>query len=413
MQDYYGLLYLILLRLKTSLFKSYFLCLQIVACIATAALAGPVPQNRYVIRRPQNGVSLHGTARDLNRGQTFRVELDSREDSREGILNLQGVGNFANRQAQPVQRTNLGGRSQFRLEVDDDDHFDDDHFDDSLESDEIFFSSAPCPAGQLRHGNRCVVPRINRNIFVFGREDQPEQKSIDPASIPLPQLDYNIIFVRSKPARARRPVIVPPPQKKTVVYVLEDEEEGAEGVIEAPVFPDADPEVYYVKVRDGENPQLPGGLDLKTAYSQAIRPLQDDDDSFESSIELTLGAGGLGGAGFRQQSSLGSVGVPLAEAQPQAQFNDAGAGFADPGFNGGGGFIDDDPQLAAPGGLGVPLPSFQGNADFAAGGRSVNSRDQSFAAARNLEVEFDDGRLEVEPADIEVVRPALRYEIPQ
>jgi len=290
-------------------------------CLIAVAAAAP---QRYTVSRPRNSVNL--AARQLqNRGRQFSVSLD---DSDERDIQLRGLGNFA-----AAQPGNAGGR--FNVRLDDDDQ--DDLFD-SRESDEIFVtSSANCPAGQLPHGNRCVVPRINRNIFVFGKDQPPAPKAIDQALIPLPEIDYNIIFVRSRPQRQKSPLVVPPPQKKTVVYVLEDEQESAEDVINIPAHPDADPEVYYVKVKPGENPQLPGGIDLQTAYSQAIRPLQGirGDDSFESSIELTVGAGG-----FRQD-----VGVPLPTGNAGgAQFNSAG-GF-DAGFN--------------PGSVGVPLP--QGNA---------------------------------------------------
>ncbi|XP_018014591.1 uncharacterized protein LOC108671545 [Hyalella azteca] len=437
----------------------------IVLCLTAVTLAVPVPQNRYIIRRPQNSVNLHSAARQLssNAGQTFTVKLDDDNfDSRENVLSLQGVGNFATSQAgvastaartaqQPtVQHVSVGGNAQFRVQVDDDGF-------DSHESDEILLTTAPCPAGQLRHGTRCVIPKINRNIFVFGRNDEePEPKSIDPAIIPEPQLDYNIIFVRSRPAKAQRPHIVPPPQKKTVVYVLEDES-AESGVISAPVFPDADPEVYYVKVKEGENPQLPGGLDLETAYSQAIRPLKGD-DSFESSVELTLGPA----------HGAGNVGVPLSATQPQATFNGAagfdagqsqsnfngaagfdagqsqsnfnGAGGFDAGqsqsnfngaggfdaaqsqsnFNGAAGFDAAQPEATANGfgAVGVPLPSFQGNADFANGGAqgrsTFSSRGTRFAAgSRNFEVEVDDGRVEIEAKSEEAVRPALRYAVPQ
>ena len=403
-----------------------------------AALASPVPQQRYTVRRPQNAVNLHNQARQLQ--SQFNIQLD---DSGE-IQNLQGLGSFASSQVgRPLPSTNIGGNAQFNVRVEDD----------SIESDEVFFGAGPatCPEGQLPHGNRCVVPRINRNIFVFGKEDPPEPAPVNQAELPLPQLDYNIIFVRSRPAKQRKPVIIPPPQKKTVVYVLEDEEESNEKYIEVDGHKDADPEVYYVKVRPGENPQLPGGIDLQTAYSQAIRPLQGIDDDFDSSIELTIGGGGLGGnvgvplpqgggggaggfqqggAGFGSNAGFdqGGVGVALPGAGGaggggfgsggQGGF-DGGAGFGG-GFDAGGQSFDASLSVGGGGGgfgsdVGVGLPGAQGGGGFQqtnfarSQDAGVNSR---FNNNIPLEVDIDDGRIQLEPASQEIVQQALRYNLP-
>ena len=420
------------------------------------AVSGPVPQQKYQIRRPQGGVSLHAQARQLNNlqvQQPFSVQLDDSIES--DILSLQGVGSFAGNVP--------SHRNQFTVELDDL----------SLESEEII----SCPKGQLRHGNRCVVPRINRNIFVFGKDDPPEQKSVDLAALPFPQLDYNIIFVRSNPARAPRPLVIPPPQKKTVVYVLEDEYESAEDFVEVPSYPDADPEVYYVKVRPGENPQLPGGIDLQTAYSQAIQPFQSVDNDFDSSIELTIGTVGA------PNSGTGFVGVPLpnvdgsgdfsSNVQGTASFNSANTGFSAssglgvslPSFQGSANFGASGSGVGFENqNIGVSLPSFQGSANLGASGSGVGFENQDtfdnsafssnsgfadnqgfdanqgfssnagFAgdaaftgtdqllgdnnagfntfAAKGLDVEIENGRVKVEPASREIVQRAIRYTTP-
>lgn len=429
---------------------------QIVSCLVAVAVSGPVPQQKYQIRRPQGGVSLHAQARQLNNlqvQQPFSVQLDDSIES--DILSLQGVGSFAGNVP--------SHRNQFTVELDDL----------SLESEEII----SCPKGQLRHGNRCVVPRINRNIFVFGKDDPPEQKSVDLAALPFPQLDYNIIFVRSNPARAPRPLVIPPPQKKTVVYVLEDEYESAEDFVEVPSYPDADPEVYYVKVRPGENPQLPGGIDLQTAYSQAIQPFQSVDNDFDSSIELTIGTVGA------PNSGTGFVGVPLpnvdgsgdfsSNVQGTASFNSANTGFSAssglgvslPSFQGSANFGASGSGVGFENqNIGVSLPSFQGSANLGASGSGVGFENQDtfdnsafssnsgfadnqgfdanqgfssnagFAgdaaftgtdqllgdnnagfntfAAKGLDVEIENGRVKVEPASREIVQRAIRYTTP-
>ena len=80
------------------------------------------------------------------------------------------------------------------------------------------------------------------------------------------------MFVRTpEGAQAQEPIVVPPPQQKTLVYVL-SKKQDAEGqqVIQVPSTPQK-PEVYYVHYDDGENPQLPGGIDLQSALASAAQ----------------------------------------------------------------------------------------------------------------------------------------------
>ena len=70
--------------------------------------------------------------------------------------------------------------------------------------------------------------------------------------------------------------MVPPPQQKTLVYVLNKKSEAQDqGLIEVPFTPQQ-PEVYYVNYAEGENPSLPGGIDLQTALANS-RPQQGQD----------------------------------------------------------------------------------------------------------------------------------------
>ena len=383
--------------------------MQVASCLVAAALAVPVPQQlQYVIRRPDGSVSLHSQALDfqnLQTNQQFSVQLGNNQPSRvnhqqQGAqlastgataqFNIGGTAQF-NRGATP--QFNAGATSHFNVQLDD-----------SVESNELLVSV--CPSGQLRHGNKCVVPRINRNIFVFGKDDPPEQKSVNVDAIPLPQLDYNIIFVRSKPAKTRKQIIIPPPQKKTVVYVLEDEVESLEDFVEVPSHPEADPEVYYVKVRPGENPQLPGGIDLQTAYSQAIQPLQGDQEiDFDSSIELTLGAG----AGAVPGVGAGAVGVPLPDAAGVSGFGgvagssgsarpDGALGFdgtvessGTSGFDRGASF-DGATGFDGAAGFGAGAAGFgAGDAGFGAGSAGFSGAEGSAGAAGFSEAGFNAG----------------------
>jgi len=380
----------------------------LVATLAVAALAAPAPRDPgYNVGAPRNAVSLHGQAR-ARQQIPFSIQLKPESHERP-VIPL--------RYSQP----NAG------LAKDVDSR-------ESLESLEINVS---CPKGQLRHGRRCVVPKVNRNIFVFGRgDDSKEAKSVDYANVPLPELEYNIIFVR--PSSARKPVVVPPPQKKTVVYVLEDEPSLSDEILESPSYPEVDPEVYYVKVKPGENPQLPGGIDLHTAYNQA---LQDQDlGGLGDNVELSLGSHqGLGAAAGGRGAGAGALGalaggVSLEEIAEQVA-NAGGAGVPLPGVGLGG--VGREASAPAPSfnlgnlnDIGVPLPSLglgrqadqsqgqqsaigqQGLAANLANSEALIRLMRDSLAAQGLELDIDNGVAKIGARSAEVVNPAKRYLLP-
>ncbi|CAL4130421.1 unnamed protein product, partial [Meganyctiphanes norvegica] len=134
----------------------------------------------------------------------------------------------------------------------------------------IGINGGSCSNGQVRHvDGSCVTPMVSRNIFVFAApEQQPSYRGPAP-ELPTPKVEYNIVFVRTpEGASGVEPIVVPPPQQKTLVYVLSKNQEIAgQRVIEVPAGPAQQPEVYYVNYDEGENPTLPGGVDLQTALS--------------------------------------------------------------------------------------------------------------------------------------------------
>ncbi|MCL4149120.1 UNVERIFIED_CONTAM: hypothetical protein GTU68_014252, partial [Idotea baltica] len=107
----------------------------------------------------------------------------------------------------------------------------------------------------------CVRPIVTKNVFLYAAPQQ-EVKYGPPPHIPPPKVDYNIVFVRTPEApEGLDPIVVPPPQQKTLVYVLSKNGQINQQVIEVPAGPNQSPEVFYVNYNDGENPQLPGGVD--------------------------------------------------------------------------------------------------------------------------------------------------------
>ena len=112
---------------------------------------------------------------------------------------------------------------------------------------------------------------MTRNIYLY---QAPEQKVTYGPAPPLPprKVHYNYVFVRTAAgSHAVAPIVAPAPQQKTLVYLLSKRPApGQQEVIEVPHTP-TQPEVYFVNYKDGQNAQLPGGIDLNTALSQSIQ----------------------------------------------------------------------------------------------------------------------------------------------
>merc|ERR1712106_1099540 len=225
-----------------------------------------------------------------------------------------------------------------------------------------------CGEGEvLNVDGSCSRPVVTRNIFVYAAPEQPRPIR-GPVEVPPPKVDYNIVFVRAPENNgAQDPIIVPPPQQRTLVYVLSKKpEDGGQRVIEVPAGPASNPEVYFVNYGPGENPQLPGGVNLQTALGAAATP--------------GGGAGAFGGAAgqepfdFRDATILGGADAGLGGAQPalggpQPAFGGAqpSLGGAQPGFGGGQqGFGGTQQSFAGPQGLGG-AGDFGGPADLNAG----------------------------------------------
>merc|ERR1712002_1373859 len=209
-----------------------------------------------------------------------------------------------------------------------------------------------CGEGEvLNVDGSCSRPVVTRNIFVYAAPEQPRPLP-GPVNVPPPKVDYNIVFVRAPEGNAAQdPIIVPPPQQRTLVYVLSKKpEDGGQRVIEVPAGPASNPEVYFVNYGPGENPQLPGGVNLQTALGAAAAPGgagpagQQFRDAAIVGPDAGLGAAnpGFGGPGF------GGANPGFGGANPG--FGGGNPGFILEGFNQGG--LQRQGDLGAPSGLG-------------------------------------------------------------
>jgi len=131
----------------------------------------------------------------------------------------------------------------------------------------VSYTAEECGSGEVRNSDgRCAAQEVSRKIYVFaGEQSAPEP----PAPQPDPEVNIDVILVKAPSAVVNDvPLVAPAPEQKTVVYVLSKRPSQEQQVIEVPSVPD-EPEVYFVNYAEGENPTLPGGVDLQTALSQS------------------------------------------------------------------------------------------------------------------------------------------------
>lgn len=157
-------------------------------------------------------------------------------------------------------------------------------------------SYRPCPKGLVRKADgNCVEPIVNKNIFLYNAP--PIRVNFGPAPyIPDPEVDFNYVFIKSPSAvLAPEPLIVPPADQKTLVYVLSEQPKiQQQQVIQVPGVP-TKPEVFFINYNDGENPTLPGGINLQTALSQSAQQgqlIEGEDSASGSGYSRTTGGSG-------------------------------------------------------------------------------------------------------------------------
>ena len=97
--------------------------------------------------------------------------------------------------------------------------------------------------------------------------------------------------------------MVPPPLQKTLIYVLNKAGEIEEQRVIEMDSPVQQPEVYYVNYNEGDNPTLPGGIDLNSALATSAQQGQ------------VVGGGG-GGRGGQRGGGGGGYGAPPPPPRP-------------------------------------------------------------------------------------------------
>ena len=172
--------------------------------------------------------------------------------------------------------------------------------------------SPDCKEGLVRRiDGECVPPTVNRNLFVYtAPSTSPAVQTA--AKVPDPQIDLNYVFVKvPNVVQQTNPVVIPPPQQKTAVYLLQENQEiPSPPVIEVPYEPQ-NPDVYFVNYDEGQNLDLPGGIDLQTALSNSITEgtlitgSDISDSSYVPNIDPRTAAGS--GAAVTEDSAVESA----------------------------------------------------------------------------------------------------------
>lgn len=131
---------------------------------------------------------------------------------------------------------------------------------------------AECQEGEIRHvDGSCVLPKITRKVFVVSVPKQEQERADIIPNLPPPRVEHNVLFVRlPEGGFGPEPVVIPPPRQENIIYVLNKQGDQTQRVIEVPAHPPSEPEIYFVNYDEGDNPTLPGGLDLQTALGSAV-----------------------------------------------------------------------------------------------------------------------------------------------
>ncbi|XP_018025326.1 uncharacterized protein LOC108680898 isoform X2 [Hyalella azteca] len=188
---------------------------------------------------------------------------------------------------------------------------------------------ARCPKGLARDAaGRCVEPIVRKNVFLF-KSPQVKAPQLPPPVIPKPKILFNYVYVNSgNDVRKPNPIVVPPPQEKTLVYVLRKRPEPIrQEVIEVPPQPDSDPEVFFINYNEGQNQQLPGGVDLQTVLAQSAAQQTGGVEIGGSGLGLFVDGASTGLAGqLNQVGSLAGLEFDISrEFQERNSFNGLGS----------------------------------------------------------------------------------------
>ncbi|MCL4138184.1 UNVERIFIED_CONTAM: hypothetical protein GTU68_043521, partial [Idotea baltica] len=149
----------------------------------------------------------------------------------------------------------------------------------------------------LDASGHCAEATFSRSVFVYSGPPTTTSSAGPSPPVPKPEVNYNLVFVKT-PERGppRTPIVVPPPQVKTIVYVLTKIGQPGQHVIEVPAGPGQSPEVYYVNYSEGDNPDLGQGLSLQEILAQA--ELQRGAGGAFAGVDLPDLGPGLGGYPF-------------------------------------------------------------------------------------------------------------------
>nr|XP_027217070.1 uncharacterized protein LOC113809627 [Penaeus vannamei] len=224
--------------------------LVLISVFATAAFAAPQGYSLTAPSRP--GLQLGSAASTLDLSSAAAIPTDFSTDGQQFV----GAGVFAESTLTP----GLVEAHALRETV--------------ISNEESTSSSngtIVCKEGEVLHvDGSCVAPVITRKVFVFNVPQQETERNSTLPDLPPLKVEHNILFVRLPEAgEGPEPIIVPPPKQNNIVYVLNKQSEQTQRVIEVPAPPPSEPEIYFVDYEEGENPSLPGGVDLLTALGSA------------------------------------------------------------------------------------------------------------------------------------------------
>ena len=119
-----------------------------------------------------------------------------------------------------------------------------------------------------------------------------------------PKLHYNFVVVKVPKAdeNSKHPV-VPPPQQKTHIFVLNKETESENQEYINTPSQHVESKVFFINYKEGDNPDLPGGIKLQEALSQP--------EQFVTVIEGGSSANNRQGAGANRGAACNFAPRPM------------------------------------------------------------------------------------------------------
>lgn len=115
---------------------------------------------------------------------------------------------------------------------------------------------------------KCVKPHVRRDVYFFSQPAVPPIR-YSKHELPEPKVNLNYVFLHTAGSVQRpQPLVAPAAKQRTLIFLLNKQSDLiTQDILDVPSALD-EPAVFFVNYKEGDNLQLPGGLDLETVLSE-------------------------------------------------------------------------------------------------------------------------------------------------